>query len=181
MNTRGICFLNVRQFVVTKYDLGKWEQVLALLTDADRGLVRKAAGVGWYDIRAFGRLLRAVDQACGRGDYSMLKEIGAYEAEADFGRTLRVFLHVLSVDSVLQMRSRLWRHFFSSGKWQLIPLKGGTDGILSEWIVDEVQCLELCGYLERLLEFADGQCVSVTHAECRGRGDQRCVFQLRWQ
>jgi len=178
---KGTSFVNVRHFVTTKFGIEMWEKVLDSLNSQERDVVRSAAAVGWYDSSTFGRLLRAVDATCGRGDLAFLNEVGAYEAEQDFGRAIRIFLRVVEPMSLFKIQSRLWRHFQSSGELELIPAQGGMDTVLTGWVADNAQCIELGGYLVRAIEFAGGKSVSVTHPECRGRGDARCLFQHRWK
>ncbi len=178
---KGIGFFNVHNYVTNTQGEDKWDDVLRRLSQEDQMRIRSAVAVGWYELDLFGRLLRAVDASCGNGDLSLLSEVGAYEAEQDFNRISRVFVRVLSPMALFKMERRLWRHFQSHGKVRLIQAEGGIDTILDDWGTDEALCLELVGYVVRLIEFKGGKAVHARHPECRGRGDSRCLSQYRWK
>jgi hypothetical protein len=56
------------------------------------------------------------------------------------------------------------------------------DGVLEDFgIVDEAICLELTGYVSRVMEFAGASNARMTHPECRARGAASCRFQLSWE
>jgi hypothetical protein len=178
---KGIGFINSRHFVESKFGSNKWQEVLGSLSRDDADIVRGASAVGWYDAYVFGRLLRAIDTICGKGDLSLMKEIGAYEAEQDFNRVTRTLMRVVEPMSIFKMAKRLWSHFQSSGDFNVTATEGGADVTLDNWVVDEAQCREVLAYVVRLVEFTGGKSVSATHSECRGRGGARCVFQIRWK
>jgi predicted hydrocarbon binding protein len=178
---KGIGFANVHAYVQNKHSEAKWAQVLATLPKEDGRIVGSAVAVGWYDVGLFGRLLRAVDKVCGRGDLQLMEEIGRFEAEQDLNRVLRVFIRVLSPLQIFRVEGRLWSHFQDSGKWESRRVPNGVDATLTGWAVDGALCAELAGYLVRLVEFTGGKDVRVLHATCRAKGHDSCVFQYRWR
>ena len=178
---KGVGLVNVRSYVLTHHGAEQWNLVLAALGPEDRESASGALAVGWYDVGVFARLLHAVDSVCGRGDLRLMDAVGAYEAEQDFNRVLRVFLRVLSPSQIFKAEARLWKHFQDSGDWNTVKVEGGMDAALSGWSVDEALCAELAGYLAKLVEYTGGKNVKVRHSECRARGAERCVFQYRWQ
>lgn len=177
---KGIGFVNVRQFVLDRHDADKWNQVLDRLVPKDRAEVSAIVAVGWYDTYLFARVLRAIDAVCGRGDLGVLNEVGRYEAEHDYNRALRMLLRVISPSSIFSGHARLWRHFQDTGKWSFEHKALSTAGTLSGWATDAALCVELAGYLERMVEFTGGKNVTVTHATCRATGSHECVFSFRW-
>ena len=178
---KGVGFVNVRSYVETKHGPEKWNEVLARLSESDRDVVASAVAVGWYEVRLFSRFLRAVDAVCGRGDLRLMGEVGAWEAEQDFNRVLRVFLKILTPPQVFKAEARLWKHFQDSGRWVMTPVDGGMNGELVDWEVDDALCQELSGYLVRLIQYTGGKDVVVRHGQCRARGAKTCLFEYRWK
>ncbi len=178
---KGIGFDNVHNYVRRHHGELVWRRVLDQLSAHDRSEVTAAIAVGWYDVKYFARLLRAVDKVCGKGDLSLLREVGAAEADQDLNRVLRVFLRVLTPGQIFKVEGRLWSHFQSHGRWSSIKVPGGVDASLSDWEVDAALCEELAGYLVRLVEFTGGKSPAVHHNICRARGDARCVFEYRFE
>jgi hypothetical protein len=180
MSMKGIGFTNVRQYVLTKHGARGFQAVLDLLAPDDQLKMQTVLPVGWYDVSLFGRLLRAIDKTFGTGDLSLLRDVGAFEAEQDFNRVLRVFLRVMTPGSIFRAEGHIWKHFQDSGKWRSEPIDNGMRATLSGWSEDPALCEELSGYLVRLVQFTGGKKVTVTHELCRGHGHDACVFVYRW-
>ena len=136
--------------------------------------------VGWYDTDLFARLLRKIDLTFGSGNLRLLDQVGRYEAQQDFNRVLRLLIRVITPMQIFKAQRRLWTHFQDSGSWTVTSTPKGMQGTLSDWAVDEALCVELGGYLVRLVEFTGGKNARVTHTECRARGAANCVFDFRW-
>jgi predicted hydrocarbon binding protein len=177
---KGIGFVNVKAFVAERYP-ERWTDVIKLLSPEDQLTVNEAIAVGWYDVLLFARLLRAVDEACGRGDLGTMEAIGKFEAEQDLNRVLRVFIRVLSPLQIFRVEGRLWSHFQDAGKWESHRVAEGVDARLTGWAIDTALCSELAGYLVRLVQFTGGKDVRVLHPTCRANGDAHCLFQYRWR
>ncbi len=177
---KGVSFVNVRTFVVSKYGDKAWQQVMDHLSAPDREVIHASVAVGWYEVGLFARLLRSVDSVCGNGDLGLMREVGAWEVSQDFNRVMKIFLRVLSPAQAFKAEARLWRHFQDSGTWKTTRASGGMDSELLDWEVDEALCVELSGYLERLIEYTGGKNVTVKHPACRARGGSTCLFTIRW-
>ena len=177
---KGIGFVNVRNYVLEKHGAELWQEVLKRLAASDKHEVEAAVAVGWYDVSHFAKLLRSVDEVCGRGDLRLLEKVGAFEAEQDFNRVLRVFLRVMSPAHIFKAEARLWSHFQDTGTWNSVKVQGGVNATLQGWAVDAALCRELSGYLVKVVEFTGGRNVSVEHNTCRALGDGRCMFEYRW-
>lgn len=178
---KGIGFANVHCYVRTRHSDAKWAEVLAKLEEEDARIVASTVAVGWYDVMLFARLLRVIDEVCGRGDLQLMGDVGKFEADQDLNRVLRVFMRVLSPLQILRVEGRLWSHFQASGKWESHRVANGMDATLTDWAVDQALCQELAGYLVRLMELTGAKDVRVLHATCRAKGSEKCVFQYRWR
>ena len=181
--TKGVAFVNGKAFVEANYGLAAWHNVLAKLARDDRDIVESASAVGWYDLMVFARMLRAIDQVCGVGDLSLLPKIGISDVERDFNRTIRIIIRILSPDQIFKVSTRLWSHFQSAGAWshKSVAQGKGMDSTLTGWGADRALCLELTGYVKRLLELTGAHDVAVRHDQCRGLGHGNCVFNVRWR
>lgn len=179
---KGIGFVNVRRFVLEKHGEEALAKVMARLSVSDRSELASAVAVGWYPVAMFGRMLRAVDAVCGRGDLKLARALGAYAAECDFHRALRTFIRVLSPDYLFKMHQRLWQHFQSAGRWESTR-DGPHEATLTlhDYVVDEAVCIELAGYCARMVEFTGATDVTFEHPSCRARGGATCTFRVRWR
>jgi hypothetical protein len=177
---KGISFSNVRAFVIEQHGDAAWTKMVSTMSQHDQSELGAVVPVGWYETQLFARLLRKVDVTFGGGNLRLLERVGRFEAEQDFNRVLRLLLRVMTPTQVFKAERRIWSHFQDSGSWTVKSLPKGMLGVLSDWAVDEALCVELVGYLVRLLEFTGGKNVRVTHAECRAREAANCVFEFRW-
>lgn len=177
---KGIGFTNARAFVIEKFGAVTYDVVLEQVSASDRMDIEAVVPVGWYDVYLFGRLLHTIDRICGDGDLKLLKSVGAFEAEHDFNRAVRMLLRVTSPEYVFKTHKRLWSHFQKTGEWTIESQPMGMKGILTDWAVDLALCTELSGYLARLLEFTGGRNVAVEHPVCRARDGENCTFKFRW-
>jgi len=177
---KGIGFSNVRAFVIHGHGDVAWKKMLSSMSQHDQSELGAVVPVGWYETQLFARLLRKVDVTFGIGNLRLLERVGRFEAEQDLNRVLRLLLRVMTPMQVFKAERRLWSHFQDSGSWTVSSLPKGVLGVLSDWAIDEALCIELVGYLSRVLEFTGGKNVRVTHAECRARGAANCAFEFRW-
>ena len=177
---KGIAFSNVQSYVIKHHGDAAWSKMLSTMSQNDQAELGAVVAVGWYETLLFARLLRKIDVTFGTGNLRLLERVGRHEAEQDFNRVLRLLIRVLSPLQMFKAERRLWSHFHDSGSWEFRSLPKGMLGDLSGWAVDEALCVELVGYLVRLLEFTGGKNVRVSHAECRARGAPSCVFEFQW-
>lgn len=182
--TTGVNFLNALAFVRERFPNEGLAQVLAHSTDDDRRLLSGELGAkDWYPLDAYVRLIRVIDHTLGAGDNSLLPVLGGFEAERDRGFVQALFLRMASPDWAVRMVAEFWGHFHDSGRWEVRrEAEGVLHGVLEDFgIADEAMCAELTGYISRVMEFAGGRSVSMTHPSCRAHGAAACHFVLTWQ
>lgn len=181
--TKGVGFSNVKAFASEHYGEQGWDAVLASLSDADREEMLAVVPVGWYSLSLYARLIRAVDQVHGKGDLSLLEQIGRYEAQHDLTYVQRIFLKLANPAYVIEQLGKLWTRFHDTGYWEVTRFTTThATGILRDWgYVDTALCQELIGYLARSIEICGGHGVVVDHPKCRSHGDSECVFEARWK
>jgi hypothetical protein len=181
--TKGISFVNVRAFVIARAGEPAWEHTLQNLSGDDRQDLATVVAVGWYDLSLYARLIRAVDSALGAGDLALLPALGRFEAERDLTTIHRLFLRMASPAWAIEKTMEYWRRFHDSGEWR-VQRSGeyAVSGTLDGWgVVDEALCLELTGYLPRVMELAGAKRALIEHRACRARGARDCFFSLTWE
>jgi hypothetical protein len=181
--TTGVNFSNALAFVRERFPEGAVAQVVARLGPADRELVENGVQPrGWYDLEAYVRLIRAIDVTLGSGDLTLMPVLGRFEAERDRNFVKDLFLRMASPTWAIRMLTEYWREFHDSGRWT-VHREGPRQmfGVLEEFgVADEALCLELTGYVARLMEFAGARNARMVHADCRVSGASACHFSLTW-
>ena len=180
--TKGVGFRNVRSFAMERFGDEGYAKVLAALTPDDRAAVEAIIPMGWYDLTLYARLIHALNGLDGKGDLSLLDQLGRYEAESDLTTIHRLFMRMANPGLILAKSMELWRRFHDTGAW-VIERKGkSATGTLSGWgIVDAGMCAELNGYIQGIISVGSGRDVWVSHPTCRVHGAADCVFEGTWR
>ena len=186
--TRGTVLVALKDFVREQFGDDGWERLLDTLDDADRLQVELPTSISWYDIELVFRALGALDEVLGAGDLGVVERFGRFEAERDLTTIQRVFLRMASPAWVVEKVGQYWRRFADFGEWDI--QREAVDGNKAFGVTavlmgvprpDRCYCAELTGYFARCLELVGAKDVSVTHPECRAKGDPRCAFVGRWR
>lgn len=181
--TKGVGFVNVRGFVKDSFGARAWDELLAILPEADREVLGSVVSVGWYELDLYARLIGAVDRHFGTGSLSVIHALGRYEAEKDLTTIHQFFLRMMNPNIVIEQMGKYWSRFHDTGEWATTRV-GDQAAIatLSDWgVVDAGLCRELQAYLQRLLELCGCHDVTMDHPLCRTRGRAACEFRARWQ
>jgi hypothetical protein len=180
--TKGIGFRNVQSFAVMRFGEDSYEKVLAKLSEDDRNVLSGIIPMGWYDVALYARLIHALNRLYGRGDLSLLDQLGQYEASRDLTTVHRLFMRVANPGLILDKTMTLWRRFHDTGHWEIMRQGKSATGVLSDWgIVDEGMCCELRGYIQVILSVGNGKDVKLEHSACRTRGAKACIFEGSWR
>jgi hypothetical protein len=150
--------------------------------DVARLIEQGAARADWYPLAWFIELNQAIDRVVGRGDLTMVKELGRHAAEAQLTTIYRLFIKLGTITWILARAARLWNLHFDSGR---LLLREFPDGQLEVEILDfaaphRVHCLAVQGWVERAIELSGARDVELTEVDCRALGHDRCRFRLRW-
>jgi hypothetical protein len=180
--TKGIGFISLRDFVLDRFGLDGWTDVLAELSAEDRAALEGIVTMGWYSLPLYARALRAADKVRGTGDLQLVFQLGKYQAARDLTTVHRAFLRMASPSFFLEQSGEYWGRFHDTGKWT-VERVGPTRvrAYLDGWAhVDAVLCRELNGYILKAFELVGARNPRLEHTQCRARGAPRCLFAGAW-
>jgi hypothetical protein len=176
-------FLSTFAFMEHRFGGHAKEAVLKRLGDADRELLSGILlPIAWYPLAPFGRLLRAMDGELGRGDFLLVTERGEWTATRDLHTLRRAFLKLVTIPWIITKGASLWPQFHDTGRWEVRQM-GSEHAVAELWdlgVVDEAICASIKGWVQGLAKLAGPRRVEVRHANCRAKGDQACVYEVRW-
>jgi len=181
--TKGITFTHARSYVEQTYGAAGWNEVLAASPPGDRAVLSSVVAVGWYDLGAYARVLRTIDETHGSGDLELLNAIGRYGAEKDITTVYRLFFRLQSPAYAIEKIAEYWRKFHDTGVWRVERRGDGrAHGTLRDWgYVERTLCREMTAYMTRVLELVGAKDVRLAHPRCRAEGEEECFFTLRWR
>lgn len=180
---KGTNLLHMRTFVRERFGSDAWSRVLAELEPDAREELGGLVAVGWYDLPLQVELLRAIDRVLGKGDTSLISDIGEFEANQDLTRIHKLFMKFATPAYVLEKARDYWARFYDTGTWEVTRHAGrSASGTLRGLgVVDRTFCVYLQAYIYRMFLLsgaADGQ---IRHTRCRARGDDACTFEGSWR
>lgn len=162
---------------VFKHVLGKLpEQDLEILAGK-----KKLSSKAWVPFELQGRLLQAIDDVMGQGDHAKLFEVGAFMSGRDIPRVFRPLLKVGNPGWILEVSTRMWRFYHSSGRWEIQRTPVTVLATLHDHEAShEAFCATFVGWMTAAVEMSGGHDVMVDHPVCQARGAPNCVFTVRW-
>ena len=180
--TKGIGFISLRDFILERYGLDGWTDVLAELSAEDRAELSAVVTMGWYSLPLYARALRAADKVRGGGDLQLVFQLGKFQAERDLTTVHRAFLRIANPSFILEQSAEFWARFHDSGKWTVERLgPRRVRAYLDGWAhVDAALCREVTGYTLKAFELVGARHPRLDHTQCRARGAARCVFLGAW-
>lgn len=173
----------MRAFVRAEFGAEGWEAVVEKLDSADTKLMETATATGWYGLDAWIRIARTIDKVHGAGDLALLVKMGNFEAEHDVNAVLRVLLRLASPAFAVKNIADLWERYHDTGRWTVREQTANrVVMVLDDWLgIDRACCVDLEGYMTKLVEIVGGKDGRVAHPECRALRGARCVWDIRWR
>jgi hypothetical protein len=137
----------------------------------------------WYPFEQFVELNLIIDRLFGRGDLSLIRELGRYGADANLTTIYRLFYKVGTTQWILGRAVRLWSAHYDSGYLEVITrsARSAIIRILGFSTPDPAHCLSVIGWTERSIELSGGRRVTVEESRCRTRGDDVCQLDASWE
>jgi len=157
------------------------------LTPAHRAILDgRVLPHAWVPFAFFVDLCENIDRIYGRGDLSLVKEVGRFAARANLPTLYRIFYVLGSPEFILGRAPRLWDVHYDSGRLETsFSIKDGRR-VASIKIMDfetphRVHCLSVAGWAEQSVELSGGKAVEVIEASCRAKGDKTCELVASWK
>jgi len=137
----------------------------------------------WYPFSVLVDISVALDREFGRGDLSLLEEVGGDVAEADLSGVYKIFFRVANPHFIVDRAASVWRNYYSSGDCVVVAKeeKAVTLEVREFDQPHRAHCLAVLGWTKRTLVLTGCQGVTGRHTECRTTGGQVCRFEGRWR
>ena len=137
----------------------------------------------WYPFEQFVELNVTIDRLFGKGDLSLVRELGRAGADANLTTIYRLFFKLGSVHWILGRAVRLWSAHYDSGFCDIATRgpKAAVMRIRGFATPHQAHCLSVMGWTERSIELSGGKRPIVEESQCRTRGDDLCQLDIQWE
>lgn len=155
--------------------------VLEELSAEDQGLLRGIDREAWYPFSTLMRLDRAIAAHVAAADEGIYLRLG--QASSDV-RSFWLGQHAALIHphGFFARIAEEHRRFHNFGRAEYIRISFGEGELrFREYPeTDPIYCLSALGYLRHSLEQLTGAGAEANETACQCRGDEACVFRLRW-
>ena len=160
--------------------------VLDQLTDkaeVDQIRVTGPLKSAWYPFRMFVELIEAIDRKYGKGDGSIIQDLGAEVARTDLKSVYKIFYRIASPNFVVSKATQVWDRYYDSG--ELIVLQNDPGKVRIELrsfaTPHRAHCESVLGWMRETLHMSGAAGCKVSHPKCRTKGDPICEYVATWK
>jgi hypothetical protein len=174
---KGVHLKSFHKFILARGGEAAWQRVLNELAEADRALAAEPAQpTEWLDYHVWWRMLLAADKVLGTGDYSLVREIGAFDARENLSGVYRIFLTFIKPEFIVARSDLIWRQYYDTGRMKMIKVENRQAEIhLTEFPdLPKHHEMELLGWMEVALNMSGFKNVQMTHPG-------PCQFMAAWE
>lgn len=137
--------------------------------------------MSWVPFLSHCELLAKVDEMFGRGDGTLLVEVGRAAAYRDIPSIAKPFARFLSPGFLVDMVTKIWRIYHTVGSWEVS--RGERD--LQALLVGRPEnhpafCPVLIGYSEAAMALAGAIDVKIVEERCANKGAPCCSLRMKW-
>lgn len=137
----------------------------------------------WYPFATFIEVCTVIDALFGKGDLSLLDELGRYACNVNLKTLYRFLFRVGNVHFIIRRAAAAWRLNYDQGEL-LVVSEGPSSCVLqiSDWPEPHrAHCLSVRAWVHEAGRLSSGKssfrCV---HETCRANGDERCEMAFDW-
>jgi len=183
-------FIYSREFIIDNYGKETWQKISDGLTEDESKFANSVYSLTeWYPVYLLNKFLNLLDDLRSTKDKDSIIPIVKYITENDLLPVFNMFINLKDPIFVLQNVPSIWNRYFSTGKmaielsdaenkhFQYSLTEGADENIYS----GEAICRHgTVTWIKTALEITGAQNIEIIHSECRYRGSQKCVNDVRW-
>lgn len=187
-NVKGTTWTSIRDYLLGRFGENSIDVVKAELEPRDREILSMPILPStWFDYGTYIRFCLTADVVLGKGDGSMLREASAFHARNDLNGVYRIFISLVSPDTVIKNVAKLWGRYLDCGVATIETrnekggvVKGGVLKISDFPDMPPRHELEQLPFMEECLRMSACTGVRGSHPKCISRGDDSCIYEFSW-
>jgi predicted hydrocarbon binding protein len=180
---KGTAIRGALKFVKQSGHPGGIPAVLAELPPAEKAVFQsRILTASWYPYEVYAALLAVVDRRLGRGDLTLMKELGRHAVRQDAGTVLKIISIFTSVEAVHARGAMFWSRYCDTGELQVIESSPNrvVDALVGFPGIAPQHCELTTGWVEGLALAVGAKTATVRQTRCVHRGAERCELEGTW-
>lgn len=183
MNVKAQGLLNAARWVRETYGEHALADILAQCSEPVRERVRSGIAINWNPIEEYVEFLGAAERLLGRNDGRIAEQAGSYGARVNMKPAIvRISVYLLRPEFLMRRVMGIWSQFNDEGEMRVLSFD--EDGAQTELVgIRNPQwlfCCSLTGWARELAKTVAKEDATCKHVQCRGRGEPRCLWEIRW-
>ena len=182
VRVRGTAFLSRLDWVRSQFGVTGVARVLASMPEEHAIDVQSVVSRSmWAPFDAFVQLGSTIDEVYGSGDLTLCRVLGRHAAETNLPMLYRIFYKFGSVHYLLAKAASLWSAHYDSGHAKTTSFEGGVGFSVHDFATPHpVHCVSVLGWAEQSVALTGATVLEASEPTCRSRGDDACVFKIRY-
>ncbi len=183
MNVKAQGLLNAARWIQDTYGERALIDVLMKCSEPVRERVGSGIAINWHPIEEFVEFLGVAEQVIGRNDGRIAEQAGSFGARVNMKPAIvRISVYLLRPEFLMRRVMGLWSQFNDEGEMRVLAFdeEGAEAELISIRNPSWLFCCSVTGWARELAKTIGKDDATCKHVQCRGRGDARCLWELRW-
>ncbi len=136
----------------------------------------------WYPFDYYVELHRTIDQVMGKGDLTLLLDVGKYSAELAVHGVTKIFFKLGSPEFIMKRASAVWHQHYTSGLMEpIFGEKKTVTFLVKEFEEDSNEMLvTVAGWIQRTVELSGGRSVTISYKKFREPSGMTYQYDVTW-
>jgi hypothetical protein len=182
VNVKAQAMLHGAAWVRERFGDEALERVLSACGPAVRERVSTGHAIAWHPVGELDEFLVKLDRTLGTGDGKLAEAAGAAAARVNLRRMgVRIAFFLARPEFIMRRVAGVWRQYNDAGEMRVLEFGNGrmVAELVGVWTPSWAFCCSITGWLAEAAIAAGLKRTVVNHVECRSRGGNRCVWNLR--
>jgi hypothetical protein len=180
----GTTLLNRLLYIDKRGAPGQKRQILEKLSPENKKEIKRGVQAHkWYAFEWYIELITAIDNVMGRGDMSLVRDIGYFAGMQAGAGLYKFFFKTGSVRFILERAASFWKQMFDTGECETVVLSDhhGKVYVRNFPRFPKAACLSLEGWCQAVAELAGGKEVKMKIVKWPQEDDPTLEMDAAWQ
>jgi len=174
--------INAARYIEEQYGQATLGEIVRACSPAVRETFTSSIAINWHPVEELTELIEVAANTLRMGPLPLAHDIGAAGARANMkGTLLRIAFYWGKPEFLMKRAAGLWRQFNDEGEMSLLHMDERSIRVEVSGIAapNAVFCAIINGWCHETSLALGIRGASTHHIECRGRGEPRCIFEVR--